>query len=187
MAAAALILNVRSLSAAAGARKGARSDVASAWVEQAIAGGLDPIMRQQPLNAEDPGEWRLVARKVEANDPGRPEPLPEEHFDEAFMVLARLGRLRPDGELRPWHGAVLPDDSSARALALRVRLAREALSIDPDAFYLACGVNPRAGQALEAGNVAFASFDSPMLPEICARHTIPEDWIMFGTAEEIEA
>jgi hypothetical protein len=186
-AAEALILNARSVSAAVCAKKKGRSDVAAAWVEQAINAGLDPIMRQEPLNGEDAGEWRLVTRKLDADHPRHPGALPVEHIDEVLVVLETLGRLRPDGEFKPWHGSILPDDSSPRAVALRVRLAREALLMDPNAFYRACGANPKAGNALEAGNGSFACIDNPMLADICAQHRIPAQWIMFGDADEIEA
>jgi hypothetical protein len=181
----ALILNGRSMSADARGRKQVRSDVAIAWVEQAIAAGCDPFMRQEPLSSgEQAGEWLLATSKNAAAHPGRPA---DEYFDEVFVILARLGRLRHDAELRPWHGNVLPEDSSPRAVALRIKLAREVLGLGEEAFYGACRMNLNAGRALEEGHRAFASIDHETLPLICAQHGIPEDWVMFGMAEEIEA
>ena len=80
----------------------------------------------------------------------------------------------------------LPDDNSARALAFRIKLAREALGIDRRHFYGACGLNPKAGEALEAGHVSFATPDHEMLRDVCSYYTIPEEWLMLGHAEDIE-
>ncbi len=187
MAAEAIVLNARSMSAAANGRTKGRSDVAAAWVEQAITAGLDPFMRQEPLSSsEQAGEWLLATSKDAAGRPNSPGTLADEHFDEAFVILAQLGRLRHAAELKPWHGNILPDDSSPRAVALRVKLAREALTLELEDFYRACGVNANAGRALEAGNRAFASIENEMLAVICAHHAIPEDWVMSGSAEDIE-
>ena len=135
MVAEAIILNAQSKSAAR-PRKNARADVAAAWIEQAIAAGCDPFMRQEPLSSgELAGEWLLATSKESQGHPNHPGTLPDEHFDEVFMILVRLGRVQHDAVLQPWHGNVLPDDSSPRALALRVRLAREALAMDHDVFY----------------------------------------------------
>jgi hypothetical protein len=186
-AAEALILNARSQSHAASRRQG-RADVAIAWIEQAIAAGCDPVMQQQPISAKDlPGEWLLVSLKQGNMRWGNPGKLASEHFDEAFVILARLGRIHTDAALKPWHGNVLLDDSAPRAVALRVRLVREALGLDHNNFYGACGINLKAGEALEEGNRLFASLDHEILHRICAHHDIPEDWVMFGMADEIEA
>jgi hypothetical protein len=123
--------------------------------------------------------------KAGVNPPIYPGTLPDELLDEVFIVLARLGRVQHDIELKAWHGNVLPDDSSARALAFRVKLAREALGIDRRHFYGACGINPKAGEALEAGHVSFASPDHEM-QDVCSYHHIPEEWLMLGNAEDIE-
>ncbi len=188
MAAEAIILNVRSMNAASKGKIKGRADVAAAWVEQAITAGGDPFMRQEPLSSgEQAGEWLLVTSKDAAGHPNFPGRLVDEHFDEVFVVLARLGRLRPDAELKPWHGNVLPEDSSCRAVALRVNLAREALALGLDVFYRGCGVNANACRAREAGHRAFASIDNEMLAVICAHNAIPEEWVLYGTAEEIEA
>lgn len=183
----AIILNARCLKNDTGGGENTRSDAAAAWVELAIAARCDPTMRQGALSSgEYAGEWLLTTVKEGANHPGYPGKPAEELFDQIFIILARLGRLRHEAGLQPWHGNVLPDDSSACAVGLRVKLAREALAIDQVGFYRACNINLKAGQALEAGHCAFASFDNGMLLDICARHDIPEGWIMFGTAEDLE-
>ena len=113
--------------------------------------------------------------------------MPDDFLDEVFIVLARLGRIQHDAVLQPWHGNVLPEESSAQALALRMKLARAAFAMDSDLFYGDCGINPKAGEALEAGHVSFASPDQEMVLQVCAHHKIPEEWVMLGTAEDIEA
>jgi hypothetical protein len=186
-AAEALILNARAHSYA-GSRRQGRADVAIAWIEQAIAAGCDPVMQQHPISAQEhAGEWLLVSAKQRNMRWGNPGKLASEHFDEAFVILARLGRIHNDAVLKPWHGNVLLDDSAPRAVALRIRLAREALALDHNAFYGACAVNLKAGEALEEGNRLFASLDHEILHRICAYHDVPEDWVMFGMADEIEA
>ena len=167
--------------------KPAGDNTAEIWVQAAIAAGSDPLMRQEPLSSDGlAGEWLLVTSKAGLNHPLYPGTLPDEHLDEVFIVLAKLGRIVHDAELKAWHGNVLPDDSSARALAFRVKLAREALGINRRHFYGACGLNPKAGEALEAGHVSFASADHEMLHEVCGYHNIPEEWLMLGNAEDIE-
>ena len=144
-------------------------------------------MRQEPLSSDGlAGEWLLVTSKAGLGHPLYPGALPDELLDEVFIVLARLGRIVHDTELKAWHGNVLTDDSSARALAFRVKLAREALGINRRHFYGACGINPKAGEALEAGHVSFASPDHEILHELCTYHGIPEEWLMLGNAEDIE-
>ncbi len=162
--------------------------LAETWVQAAIAAGCDPHMRQEPLSSDGlAGEWLLVVSKAGLNHPLYPGELPDELLDEVFLILARFGRVIRDDALKVWHGNVWPDDSSARALAFRVRLAREALGMDRSYFYGACGINPKAGEALEAAHVSFASADHEMLYELCAYHAIPEEWLMLGNAEDIEA
>ncbi len=157
-------------------------------MQAAIAAGYDPHMRQQPLSNDGlAGEWLLVVDNGGRNHPLYPGKLADELLDEVFLLLARLGRLIRDDTLKAWHGNVWPDDSSARALAFRMRLAREALGMDRGHFYGACGLNPKAGEALEAAHVSFASADHEMVDELCAYHGIPEEWLMLGNAEDIEA
>ena len=68
-----------------------------------------------------------------------------------------------------------------------MRLAREALTMDHRRFYAARGFNVKAGEALKSGHGSFASPDREMLAELCAYHGIPEEWMMLGNAQEIEA
>ena len=183
-AAEAIICSFRSMNPV-GAR--AEDRLAEVWVQAAIAAGCDPHMRQEPLSsAELAGEWLMVVSKAGLNHPIYPGTLPDELLDEVFIVLARLGRVLHDSTLKAWHGNVWPDDSSARAIAFRVRLAREALALDRRHFYGACGLNPKAGEALEGAHVSFACADHEMLHELCAYHDVPEEWLMLGNAEDIE-
>jgi len=161
--------------------------LAEIWVQAAIAAGCDPHMRQEPLSSDGlAGEWLLVVSKAGLNHPIYPGTLPDELLDEVFLILSRLGRVIHDRALKAWHGNVCPDDSSARAIAFRVRLAREALGLDRRHFYGSCGLNPKAGEALEAAHVFFASPDHDMLHELCVYHDIPEEWLMLGNAEDIQ-
>ena len=161
---------------------------AETWVQAAIAAGCDPHMRQEPLSSEGlAGEWQLVVAKGGFNHPLYPGQLPDALLDEVFFVLLRLGRVIHGDTLKAWHGNVWPDDNSARALAFRMRLARETLGMDRGHFYGACGLNPKAGEAFEAAHVSFASADHGMAYELCAHHSIPEEWVTLGNAEDIEA
>ncbi len=161
---------------------------AEAWVQAAIAAGCDPHMRQEPLSSDGAaGEWAFVFAKAGPKHVLHPGPLPDDLFDEVFLILVKHGRILHDGTLKAWHGNVWPDDSSPCALGFRMRLAREALAQDRGRFYGACGFNPKAGEALEAGHGSFASPDQEMLAELCAHHRIPEEWVMLGHAQEIEA
>ena len=185
-AAEAIICSYQSV-APIGVKTLAADRVAEIWVQAAIAAGCDPRMRQKPLSSEGlAGEWLLVTSKAGLSHSLYPGALPDELLDEVFNVLAKLGRVQHDAELKAWHGNVLPDDSSARALAFRVKLAREALGIERRHFYGACGINPKAGEALEAGHVSFATPDHEMLYDVCSYHNIPEEWLMLGNAEDIE-
>ena len=145
-------------------------------------------MQQEPLISEGyAGEWLLVLSIAGHASPLYPGKLPEGLLDEVFIVLGHLGRLTHDPHLRPWHGNVLLDDSSARAIAFRIRLVREALYMSSGLFYVRCGINPKVGEAFEAGYLSSLSPDQEMLHVISAHYGIPEDWIMQGDAEEIEA
>ncbi len=161
--------------------------LAEIWVQAAIAAGCDPLMRQEPLSSEGlAGEWLLATAKAGLASPLYPGALPDDLLDEVFMVLSRLGRIKHDARLKPWHGNVMPDDGSPRALAFRVKLAREALAMDRTRFYGDCGLNLKAGEALEAAHVSFADPDNEMLQELCAHHAIPEEWAVLGNAEDID-
>ena len=124
--------------------------LAETWVKQAIAAGCDPYMQQEPLMSEDnAGEWLLVLSIAGQTCPVYPGKLPEGLLDEVFMVLGRLGRLTHDDVLKPWHGDVLLDDSSARAIGFRIRLVREARYWDVERFYTRCGIDPKLSAAMK--------------------------------------
>ena len=169
-------------------RRLANHCLAEAWVRQAIAAGCDPYMQQEPLMSGDSaGEWLLVLLVAGHASPLHPGRLPEGLLDEVFIVLARLGRLTHDDFLKPWHGIVLLDDSSARAIGVRIRLVREALYWNVGHFYTRCGIDPRVGEAIEDGYLSSLSPDQEMLRRICAHCDIPGEWITHGAAEDIEA
>ena len=186
-AAEAIICSFRSVNPI-GVKTLAGDRLAETWVQAAIAAGCDPHMRQEPLSNDGlAGEWLLVVAKGGLSHPLYPGQLADDLLDEVFLVLGRLGRVIYDDTLKPWHGNVWPDDSSARALAFRVRLARKALKMDRSYFYGNCGLNPKAGEAIEAAHVSFASADHEMLHTLCAYHNISEEWLMLGNAEDIQA
>ena len=134
-AAEAIICSFRSMSPI-GVKTLAGDRLAETWVQAATAARCDPHMRQEPLSNNGlAGEWLLVVAKGGLSHPLYPGQLADELLDEVFLVLGRLGRIIHDDTLKPWHGNVWPDDSSARALAFRVRLAREALALDRSHFY----------------------------------------------------
>ncbi len=162
--------------------------LAETWVRQAIVAGCNPFMRQEPLASDDwAGEWLLVISFAGRASPLHPGTLPNALLDDVFLVLARLGRVMHDKCLKPWHGNVLLDDSSSRSIAFRLRLVREALSMGVALFYGACGIDSKAGEAIEKGCFSLLSPDQAALQAICTRYDIPEEWITQGAAEEIEA
>ena len=63
-----------------------------------------------------------------------PGPLAAELWDEVLYVLEREARLFLK-RLKSWHGAVLLDDCSPRAVALRLRLARRSLGLAEESFF----------------------------------------------------
>jgi len=163
-----------------------RDVLAKTWVENAIAAGWDPFVRQEPLSSDDSGEWKIVTYKTASSHSPCPGMF-EELWDEIFIILATMGRLKQDDDLELWHGDLLIDNCSSRALALRLRMARQALNLDHEQFYGSCGIDRTAAAAFEAGHPSFASLSSEYLDELCDRHDIPEAWLWFGTAMEIEA
>lgn len=186
-AAEAIICAFQSISAAT-AKSDADRLLAEIWVQASIASGCNPHMRQEPLSSgAAAGEWVFVYAKTASKHLLYPGRLPDDLFDEVFFILVRLGRVIHDKALKAWHGNVWPDDSSPRALGFRMRLTREALAMDRRRFYGACGFNAKAADALEAGHGSFASPDREMLTELCAYHRIPEEWVMLGNAQDIEA
>ena len=169
-------------------KKLASHGIAETWVRQAIAAGCDPFMQQEPLFSDgSAGEWLLVLSTAGRNSPLHPGKLPNGLFDEVFLILARSGRVTHDEYLRPWHGDVLLDDSSSRAIAFRITLVRESLSRNTALFYEACGIPAKVGEAIEGGQLSFLSPDQEMLQAIWRHYDIPEEWLIHGPAEEIEA
>lgn len=160
--------------------------LAQRWVQHAIALGRNPLARQEPLAVEDAGEWKIVTVKDDEGALSGKE-LPEELWDEVFIELLDLGRVTFDGTLKVWHGNFLADDASARALALRLRTARQALGLSLEQFYGSCGVGRDTAEALERarGSVGFPSWELAGL--LSRRHGIPELWLCFGLAVEMEA
>ena len=178
---------IPSLRSGEGGRR-AHHGLAETWVRQAIVAGCNPFMQQEPLASDDwAGEWLLVISFAGRASPLHPGTLPNAVLDDVFIVLARLGRVRHDRWLKPWHGNVLLDDSSSRSIAFRLRLVREALPMDVALFYGACGIDPKVGEAMEEGCFFLLSPDQAALQAICTRYDIPEEWITQGAAEEIEA
>ena len=178
---------IQSLSSLEGGKL-ANHCLAEIWVGQAITAACDPFMQQEPLASDGyAGEWLLVLSVAGRASPLYPGKLPEGLLNEVFIVLGRLGRLTYDQHLKPWHGDVLLDDSSTRAVGFRIRLVREAVCMSAELFYVRCGINPKVGEAFEAGYLSSLSPDQEMLHVISAYYGIPEDWIMQGDAEEIEA
>ncbi len=163
-----------------------RDVLAKAWVDSAIAAGLEPFARQEPLSGDDAGEWKVVIYKTTPSNSPCPETLAE-LWDEIFIILVTMGRLKWDDDLKLWHGDFLNDRCSPDVLALRLRMARQALNLDYEQFYGACSINLKAAAAFEAGHPSFASLSTEFLDELCDRHDIPEAWLWFGTAMEIEA
>jgi hypothetical protein len=159
---------------------------AEVWVERAIAAGCNPNMRQQSLASEDAGEWLLVIFAAGLSHPLYPGRLPVRFLDDVFLILSRLGRIEHNRNLKPWHGNVLLDNASSRAVALRLKLIRHALHMDYARFYGAVGIAAKVGEALESGRVAFLEPDVEMLKAVCLHYDAPEEWLTHGSAEEIE-
>jgi hypothetical protein len=159
--------------------------LAEGWVNRSIAVGCNPQMRQAPASSEGfAGEWLLTASL--AGIEARLSNMPNKLFDEVFQILGGLNRIRHDPDFKPWHGNVLLDNGSPFALAFRLRLARQGLNMEQRQFYRCCGFNQRAGEALESANPVFARANSEILQAVCERHDIPEEWMTYGSAAELE-
>jgi hypothetical protein len=160
---------------------------AETWVEEAIAAGCYPHMRQEPLSSHElAGEWLLVVSAAGLANPLYPGSVPDRFLDEVFLILGHLGRIKPCHGLRPWHGNVLPDDTSSRALAFRLKLVREALNLDYESFYGIMGIHSGTGEAIESGRFGYAAPDEEMLQAVCLYYDAPEEWLTHGGAEEME-
>jgi len=155
---------------------------AEEWVERGIVSGCDPTVRQQSLSDEDAGEWRIVTKKSAGSCPA----LPKELWDEVFVVLVNLDRIKLDSKLKLWHGNCLAENCSAWALALRLRLVRQAFKLDIEEFYGPCGLDRKTAEAIEAPGSVFLCPSSGLIEQLSEGHGIPEEWLEFGIASEIE-
>lgn len=154
---------------------------AAGWVARAIAEGSDPKVRQRGLMEEDAGEWRIVTLRGTGN-----YAIPEELWEEVFIILIDLGRVQPNSELKVWHGDCLADNCSAKARAFRLRLARRSLALDYMAFYEPLSLDEKHARAVETGTLALL-LDDGILERICECHGIPSGWLGYGAASEIGA
>jgi hypothetical protein len=156
---------------------------ARGWVTLAIAAGCDPQMVQKPLfSREDAGEWNLMVRNC---DDG-PGVLPDILWDAAFLILAAMGRIRHAADAMPWHGQALPDDSSTRAIAFRLKMVRLAMNLSLETFYRPCGLSLKTARDWEASRRSFDCLNPRELAPLCAAHRIPEVWLLYGEADAIE-
>jgi hypothetical protein len=159
--------------------RASREAAAEAWTAAAKRAGLSPCIVQQPLASDDAGEWHIKLQKRDHGLAGHPGPLPDELWDEAFRVLEAQGDIVHDAELKCWHGAVLLDDASQCALALRLRLACRSLGLSTESFF--APVQPKAPQTHVE-----CDFSEEDLIRLCECHGIPEEWLTSGEAAEIE-
>jgi hypothetical protein len=152
---------------------------ARAWVDAARRAGLNPRIVQQPLLSAAAGEWHIATCKVDHGLPGHPGPVPDDLWDEVFVILEARGDIVHDKELKCWHGAILPDETGRRAVALRLRLARRSLDLSPASFY-----GPIQFEFLPT--FCERSFSEEELRTLCEYHGIPEEWLTSGEPAEIE-
>ncbi len=156
-----------------------REAAARAWVDDAKQAGLNPRVAQQSLSSDDAGEWHIMTSNADQRLPGHPAQLPNELWDEAFLILEAEGDIAHDAKLKCWHGAVFLDDSGQPAIALRLRLARASLNLSAESFY--APIPPENRQTLcERG------FSEDDLRKLCECHGIPEEWLTSGEPAEIE-
>ncbi len=156
-----------------------REAAARTWVEAAKQAGLNPRVAQQSLSSGDAGEWHIMTSNADQRLPGHPGQLPNELWDEAFLILEADGNIVHDAKLKCWHGAVLLDDTGQPAIALRLRLARASLNLSAQSFY--APIPPENRQTLcERG------FSEDDLRKLCDCHGIPEEWLTSGEPAEIE-
>jgi hypothetical protein len=155
-----------------------RLAAAKSWVKTAEQAGLRPLMVQRSLVSEDAGEWHL-SYAAHGGSFDQLFPLPDELWDEVFLILEERGNTVPDSELKCWHGAVFLDDTGRRAVALRLRLARRSLNLSVTSFYA-----PIQRNSITVSRDA--SFSEEELSRLCDCHGIPEEWLTTGTPAEIE-
>jgi hypothetical protein len=156
-----------------------RQAAARAWVDAARGAGLYPRIVQQSLSSGDAGEWHIATCEVDHGLPGRPGPVPDELWDEVFLILEATGDIVHDTELKCWHGAVLLDETGRRAVALRLRLARCSLDLSAASFYepIQLAVFP---------TLCERAFSEEDLRKLCEYYGIPEGWLTSGEPAEIE-
>ncbi|MBT3072166.1 hypothetical protein KKP04_15030 [Rhodomicrobium sp. Az07] len=157
------------------------------WIEAAVAAGMDPHIQQQGMSSgELAGEWLLRKRKTARAQNTRIDELPDSLWLEAFIVLESLGRIEFAENLMPWHGNLFLDDASPRVVALRIRMARRVLNMEPAQFYGPLGISTAAALSLEMGSSPMRGEDFVNLDAICARHGLSSDWVLSGQADDIE-
>ena len=152
---------------------------ARAWVEASKEAGLNPRIVQQSLSSGDAGEWHITTSKANRASPGSRGQLPDDLWDEVFLILEASGDIIHDAKLKCWHGAVLLDDTSQAAVALRLRLARASLNLSVESFYAT--ILPEICQTLSE-----RGFSEDVLRKLCECHCIPEEWLTSGEPAEIE-
>jgi hypothetical protein len=171
-----------------GEKRAAYRSAAENWVGKAVEAGCNPYMRQEPLSSEGlAGEWLLAVSAAGISNPLYPGRIPDDLLDEVFHILGQHGRIQHAQGLRPWHGNVLLDDTSPRALLFRTKLIREALSLSCDDFYGIMGLPNWVNQDNEGGQIEFSDPDDELLQSICLHYDVPEEWLTCGAAEEIVA
>lgn len=157
-----------------------REAAARAWVRAAKQAGLNPRIVQQSLSSDDAGEWHITMLKGDHGLPAHPGQIPGELWDEVFLILEASGDIAHDTKLKCWHGAVLLDDASQSAIALRLRLVRRALNLGAESFY--APIPPEVRQTLcERG------LSEDDLSKLCDCHGIPEEWLTSGEPAELES
>jgi hypothetical protein len=155
---------------------------AEAWVGGAIAADLNPRLVQRSLQCDDAGEWFIVTDSVPSADLG---PLPAELWEEAFFILEERGEVYPDKALKTWHGTVLLDNCSPRAIELRLRLARRSLNISDEDFQDDL-IWASIERDCQTNQPCLSVLSGASLAALSARFDLPEEWIISGTAVEIE-
>ena len=149
-----------------------RAADARAWVEAARRAGLDPRIVQQPLSSPDAGEWHIATVA-----PSTRLVLPEHLWDEVFMILVADSDFATQPSLDCWHGTVLLDDTSPRAIALRLWLAQKSLKLSLEDFHAPIARDARQIWLLHS---------EIHLSRLCLYHGIPEEWLTSGEPAEIE-
>jgi hypothetical protein len=152
---------------------------AKAWVEASQKVGFNPQIVQQSLSSDDPGEWHITTSTADHSSLGHPVQLPDELWEDVFLILEASGDVVHDPELKCWHGAVLLDDAGQSAIALRLRLAQHSLNLSAESFY--APLSPEIHQThCEHG------FSEDDLRKLCECHGIPEEWLTSGEPAELE-